>query len=175
MTNLRIAFEKLDGVTPEQILTGKIKLGYNYCSTNMLFDIKMDGNFTRKDHLVANGHKTNAPGSITYPSVVSTDIYRIVFIIVSLNNLDICACEIGNYYLNTNYRENLYMVAGTEFVPLYRDIVMVIDRDLYGLKSIRVAWREKIMETLNSMGYCYTESDPYVWFKQAVKPSCVEC
>ena len=69
MKNVRITFEKIDGVTEQQMRTGKVKSGYSYCSTHMIFDVKMDGSFTRKARLVADGHKTRPPTSITYSSV----------------------------------------------------------------------------------------------------------
>ena len=70
MANVRVAFEKLEGVTVDEMKTGKVKPGFKFCSTHMIFDIKMDGKFTRKVRLVADGHKTDAPASITYSSVV---------------------------------------------------------------------------------------------------------
>ena len=59
MKSVRIAFDELEGVTEEEIQTGKVKPGYKYCGTHIIFDIKMDGKFTRKARLVADGHKTN--------------------------------------------------------------------------------------------------------------------
>ena len=100
----------------------------------MIFYIKMDGKFTRKALLVANGHKTDAPASITYSSVVSRDIVRVSLLIVSLNDLDICACDISNTYLNAKCREKLWTIEGKEFGPLDRVSVMLIARALYGLK-----------------------------------------
>ena len=96
MKNVRIAFEDLKGVTPKQIQTGKVKPGYSFCSTHMIFDIKMDGKFTRKARFVADEKKTEAPSSLTYSSVVYRDSIRIAFIIATLNDLDVCACDIGN-------------------------------------------------------------------------------
>ena len=68
--NVRIVFEKLDNISVEQTKTGKVKPGFSYCGTHIIFDIKMDGKFTRKARLVADGHTTKAPSSITYSSVV---------------------------------------------------------------------------------------------------------
>ena len=84
MRNVRIAFEKIDDVTEAEMRTGKIRPGYSYCSTHMIFDIKMDGKFTRKARLVAEGHKTRPPSSITYSSVVTRDSVRIALTIASL-------------------------------------------------------------------------------------------
>ena len=107
MKNVRIAFDELEGVTEEEMQTGMVKPGYEYCGTHMIFDIKMDGKVTRKARLVANGHKTNVHSSITYSSVVSRESLRLALLIASLNNLDISCCDIGNAYLNTDCREKL--------------------------------------------------------------------
>ena len=80
---------------------------------HMIFDIKMDGNFTRKAILVADGHTTAPTSSITYSSVVSREIVRIAFLLSSLNYLDIFSCDICNAYLNPKYRDKLPAEAGT--------------------------------------------------------------
>ena len=56
--NRCIAFEKLDGATPDETRKRKIKPGYDHINVHMIFDINMDGKFTRKAGLVANGHPT---------------------------------------------------------------------------------------------------------------------
>jgi len=65
MKVVRFAFEKLDNVSEEQMRTGKVRPGYCYSTTHMIFDIKMGGAFTRKARLVADGHKTQPSTSIT--------------------------------------------------------------------------------------------------------------
>ena len=148
---------------------GKVKPGYKYCGLHMIFDIKMDGMFTRKARLVADGHTTGAPSSITYSSVVSRDSVRIALMIASLNDLDLFACDIGNAYLNANCREKLWTIAGPEFGS-DKGSVMIISRALYGLKSSGAAWRAKLSETLKAMLYKPSMSDPDVWLKGDVKP-----
>ena len=170
MKNVRVAFEKLEGVSEAQMKTGKIKPGFKYVGTHMIFDIKMDGEFTRKARLVADGHKTDASSSITYSSVVSRESVRLGLLIASLNDLDIAACDIGNAYLNADCREKLWTIAGPEFGS-DSGSVMIIVRALYGLKSSGAAWRAKLAETLDAMGYKPTEADPDVWMRRAVKPS----
>ena len=170
MKNVRIAFEKLDGITVEEMKKGKVKPGYTHCGTHMIFDIKMDGKFTRKARLVADGHTTDAPSSITYSSVVSRESVRLSLLIASLNDLDIAACDIGNAYLNANCREKLWTIAGPEFGSDDGSVMLIV-RALYGLKSSGAAWRAKLAETLRSMDYTPTEADPDVWMKRAVKPS----
>ena len=48
---------------------------------------------------------------------------------------------------------------------------MSIVRALYGLKSSGTAWRAKLADILDNMGYVPYESDPDIWMERAVKPS----
>ena len=64
--NICIAFDKLDGVTPDKIRKGNIKPGYEHVSVHMIFDINMDGNFTRKSRLMDGSHTTSPQSPITY-------------------------------------------------------------------------------------------------------------
>ena len=75
----------------------------------MIFEINMDGKFTRKEILVDNGYTTAPSSSITYSSVCFREIVRIVCLLAYLNYLEIFACDIGNEYLNTKYREKLWI------------------------------------------------------------------
>ena len=45
------------------------------------------------------------PPSTTYSSAVTRESVKLKFLIDGLNNLDICACYIGNAYLNAPCRE----------------------------------------------------------------------
>ena len=118
----------------------------------MVFDIKMDGKFTRKARLVADGHTTATPSSITYLSVVSRESVMIEFLLASLNDLYIFACDIGNAYLNVKFREKLWTESGTDF-GTEKGMVMIIARALYGLTSSGAAWRGKLAETYILLGY----------------------
>ena len=76
-----------------------IPVGSQCIPCHMMFDIKVD--FTRKARFVAGGHKTEAPKSITYSSVVARDSIRIAFLLTALNDVDILAADICNAYLNS--------------------------------------------------------------------------
>ena len=140
MTKIHIAFEKLDGVTPDEMRKGKIRPGYDHFNVHMIFDINMDGKFTRKATLVSGGHATEPPSYITYSSVVSRESVSISFLIASLNDLDIFACNIVNAYLNSKCREKLFTESGTEF-GTEKVMVMIISRGLYVIKSSSAARR----------------------------------
>ena len=113
----------------------------------MIFDIKMDGRFTRKCRFVAGGHTTDPPGSSTYTSVVSRDSVRIAFLIAVMHDLNIWSCDIGNAYLNADCREKIWTVAGPEFGQKHGK-VMIIKKTLYGLKTSGAACRSFFSESL---------------------------
>ena len=91
----------------------KIKPGREHVNVHMIFDIKINGKFTRKAILVADGHITAPPSSITYSIVVPRDSVIISFLLASFNDLDIFSCDIGNAYLNAKFIEKLWTEAGT--------------------------------------------------------------
>ena len=66
-----IAKEMKDICVAFKILLGgqSAPIGYQKIPCHMMFDIKME-DFCRKARLVARGHRTEAPATITYASVV---------------------------------------------------------------------------------------------------------
>jgi len=161
MKNVRIAFEEYDGDIKDLV-------GYKKLDMHMIFDIKMGENFRRKARLVADGHKTATPASITYSSVVSRDSVRIALTIAALNDLKILACDILNAYLTAPCREKFYCTAGPEFGS-DRGKTMIVVRALYGLKSSGAAFRSFLAEHLYDIGYVPSPADPDVWMRPAVK------
>ena len=109
--------------------------------------------FTRKARFVAGGHVTDPPECLTYSSVVSRETVRIVFLLAALNDLDICAADISNAYLNADCAERIYTVAGKEFGPKLQGKVLIVPRVLYGLKSSGVAWRQHLSSSIKDMGF----------------------
>eukprot|EP00804_Cyclotella_cryptica_P027817 CCRYP_009226-RA/>CCRYP_009226-RA protein AED:0.27 eAED:0.33 QI:0/0/0/1/0/0/4/0/432 len=83
MKNMRVAFGVLaGGVAPPA--------DHQYIRCHMIFDVKME-DFRRKARLVAGGHVTKAPATLTYASVVSRETVRIALLIAALNDIDIWA------------------------------------------------------------------------------------
>ena len=48
MENVCIAFEKLDGVTLDDMIKDKIRPGHEHVNYHVIFDFNMDGNFRIK-------------------------------------------------------------------------------------------------------------------------------
>ena len=164
MKNVLIAFEEFDGDEKD------LPPGYQYVDCHMIFDIKMGENFRRKARMVAGGHMTSTPSSLTYSSVVSRDSVRIIFTIAALNGLKVLSADIQNAYLTAKSREKIWTIAGPEFGS-DAGKKMIIVRALYGLKSSGAAFRSLLAETLADLGYTPSYADPDVWMKPAVKPN----
>jgi len=160
MTNVYVAFDVLaEGIAPPPP-------GYKKIPLRMIFDIKMD--FTHKARLVAGGHRTDPPTTLTYSSVVSRDTVRLAFMIAALHDLDILMGDIGNAYLHAPTSEKVYAVAGPEFGHLKGRNVIII-RALYGLKSSGASWHRHFSEVLRSFGFTSCQADPDLWLRPRTK------
>ena len=175
MSCIHVAFEKwVDGKTREE---AKQKLiGYQEVRCHMIFDVKMSG-LTRKARLVAGGHMTDTPSSITYSSVVSHDSVRITFLVAALNDLDIMSADIGNAYLNALNKAKIWSVMGHEF-GTDKGAMFIISRALYGLKSPRATWRTSFAQALTQLEFQPTRGDSDVYIKPQTKqmgPGIMRC
>jgi hypothetical protein len=80
----------------------------------MIFDIKQE-DFRRKARLVAGGHTTEAPATITYASVVSRESVCIALLLAALNDVEVKTADIENAYITASCSKNIYTVLGPEF------------------------------------------------------------
>ena len=145
--------------------------GYTNIKCHMIFDIKPD--FTRKARLVAGGHMTDPPSSITYASVVTRESVRLAFLIAALNDLEVEAADISGAYLNAPCREKISVTCGLEF-GIYAGRTAIVERALYGLKSSGAAWRSHCADVIRGMGFQMCRADNDVWLRRARKPDGTE-
>lgn len=134
MSNASIAFDIQESPDPPR---GYIKTTYH-----MIFDVKMD--FTRKARIVADGHKMPTPSISPYAGVVSRDTVRIAFTYAALNDLDICAADIKNAYLQAPNSEKHYVICGPEFGTENIGKVAIVVRALYGGKAAGANFRNHL-------------------------------
>eukprot|EP00978_Attheya_sp_CCMP212_P017505 scaffold46664_cov63-Attheya_sp.AAC.6 len=102
MKNVRIAFEEYDD-NPEELI------GYEEITGHLVFDVKLGENFRRKARYCADGHKTGAPSSVTYSTVVSRDSVRILLTIAALNDLKILGADVQNTFLTAPNKEKVWI------------------------------------------------------------------
>ena len=161
---VKVAWTAANGDLPEQACTGKepSMIGYQEIRCHVIFDVKMD--FICKARFVAGGHNTDKTQSITYLSVVSRDIVRLVFLITGINYLDKLAGDVTDAYLNSKYCEKIWFKGGIE-TGEDKGKVLIITRALYGLKLSGAAWRADLAATLQDLKFTSTQADPDVWIQ----------
>ena len=137
MANVGIAFSPSEEQNPHELE----KLSYQWINCHMIFDVKLGENFRRKARLVAGGHMTDTPASMTYSSVVSQDSVHICLTLAALNDLKVLSGDIQNAYLTTPNKEKIFMKAGPEF-GANEGKLFTVERALYGLKSARASFRQ---------------------------------
>ena len=170
MGKARIAFQKVDGFTPDEFRQNKALVGYQEIKGHWIFDIKMDEKFTRKSQFVAGSHMTKPPSRMNLYTVVTRESVRIAFLLTGLKTLDVQATDISNAYLNAPCRELIWIVAGPEFGN-DEGCVMKVARVWYGLKSSGAIWHSMLSQTMMDMKYTQCTADHDVWYRPAVKPN----
>ncbi len=79
-------------------------IGYQKIPCHIVFDVKME-DFKCKTCLVAGGHRTEAPTTITYASIISCETVRIALMLAALNNLQVKTGDVLNAYITAPYKE----------------------------------------------------------------------
>ena len=160
LRNVLVAFHLLPDDEP--IPVGSKRIPYH-----IIFDIKYD--MTRKARLVAGGHRNqDVPTHLTYSSVVSRETVRMGFLIAAMNDLKVCAADIGNAYLNAKCAERVHVKCGPElFGPENEGKIAVIVRALYGLKSAGASWRAHLSAMIqDQLKFKTSKADPDIYMKR---------
>ena len=155
MKNVHVAFDILKD-------EDHVPVGYQQINCHMVFNIKMVS-LKRKCCLVAGGHMTDPPESITYASVVSRESVCIAFPIAALNEHQVLAADIKNTYLNSPCDEKIWTVLRPEFGPELEGKHAIIVCSLYGLKSAGAAYHYHLATCMEHLGYQSCKADPDVW------------
>lgn len=160
MYNVGVAFEILDEGTAAPS-------GWHKVTGHIIWDVKMD--FTRKARWVLDGHKTADPVGSKYAGVVSRDSVRIAFTYAALNNLDVCAADIRNAYLQAPSSRKDYIVCGPEFGLENVGRVALVHRALYGGKTAGRDFRNHLRSCMHFLRFKSCPADPDVWMRPAIK------
>ena len=161
MENVRVAFKVLpDGKS--------LPVAHQLVQCHMVFDVKME-DFRCKARLVAGSHMTEAPATIMYASIVSTETVRISLMIAALNDLEVKSGDILNAYVQASVTEKVWTTLGPEFGKDVGKTVVIV-RALYGLKSAGAAFRSHLARCMESLGYKSCKAYPNLWFKSEVRP-----
>ena len=81
---------------------------------------------------MAGGNWTEPPKEDIYSGMVGMDTICLGFQITVMNDLMVCAADIGNAFLYGKTKEKVYVIASNEFGNL-QGKPMIINKGLYGL------------------------------------------
>jgi hypothetical protein len=135
---------------------------YKRLPYHIVFDVKFD--LRRKARLVAGGNFTDPPKEDVYSGVVSMDTIRLGFMLAKMNDLQICAADIGNAFLYGKTSEKCYIVAGPEFGE-FQGQKLIIHKGLYGLRTSAARFHEHLAAKLCQMGYKPSRADADLYMK----------
>lgn len=107
---------------------------------------------------------TETPREDIYSGVVGIETVRLGFLLASMNDLKICAADVGNAFLYGKTRETVFIIAGPEFGE-HAGKRLVIDKGLYGLKSSSARFHEHLSSKLRSLGFRPSAPDSDFWMK----------
>jgi hypothetical protein len=127
MKEVRVAFS----ILPDR---HSAPIGYQKIPCHMIFDVKME-DFRQKARLVADGHWTKAPATITYASVVSRATVRLALTIASFYDLEVKVGDVLNTYITAPIKEKVWTILGPEFGHEAGRSAIIVHA-LYGLKSV---------------------------------------
>ncbi|KAL7476422.1 hypothetical protein ACHAW6_005712 [Cyclotella cf. meneghiniana] len=118
---------------------------------HMIFDVQMEDLF-HKALLVARGHMTKAPKTLTYASIMSQETIRIALLVAVLNDIDIWAADILNDWITMPCNKKIWTTLGKEFGDDCGQKAIIV-RALYVLKSSGAALRAHLAGCLCKLGY----------------------
>jgi hypothetical protein len=132
---------------------------YTRIPYHCVFDVKFNGR--RKCRLVAGGNMTTPSKESVFSGVVDISSVHLGFLLDALNDLQICATDIGNAFLYGRTREKVYIRAGKEFGEHTFGKILIIDKSLYGLRTSSARFHEHLSTKLRSMGYQPSKAYPH--------------
>ena len=94
------------------------------------------------------------------------DTVRMGFQVAAMNNLQVCAADIGNTFLYGKTREKVYIKAGPKFGDLEGQF-LIIDKGLYSLKSSAARFHEHLSAKLRRMGFRPMTADTDFWIRKS--------
>ena len=146
----------------------KRTIGYQRVNCHIFFDVKME-NFRRKSRLVAEGHVTEPPETITYASLVSRETVRTSLTLAFLNELPVKVSYIQNAFITALVTEKIWIVLGQEFGEDtgWKSIVFLA---LYGLNSAVVAFWNHLADCMHHLRLFPCPADLDIWMKPMVRP-----
>ena len=100
-----------------------------------------------------------------YSGVVGLDTVRLGFQLAAMNDLLVCAADVGTAFLHGYTKEKVYIVAGPEFTGL-EGRPLIVRRGIYGLRSSAARFHEHLAETVRKLGFRPSKADADLYIRE---------
>ena len=151
-------FQVFRDLHADEKLTDFQKLPYH-----MVFDVKFD--LRQKARLVVGGDHQTGPKDESYSGVVSLTTIRILFLLATMNKLQLWAADVGNAFLIGITRDKLYIIAGPEFGKDMVGKTLILYKSIYGARASCARFHEHLSERLLELGFKPSKADPDLWIR----------
>jgi Reverse transcriptase (RNA-dependent DNA polymerase) len=128
----------------------------------MIYDVKHDGR--HKPRFLAGGHLTDPNTERVYSGLVSLRGIRLVVFLAELNSQELWGVDIGNTYLEAKTKEKVYISNGPDF-GLIEGHTLLVDKALYGLRSLGLCWHQRFADVLRAMGFIPSKAEADIWMR----------
>ena len=112
-----------------ELKAGESLDGYERLSYHVVWDCQFDNH--RNPHVVLQGDKQESITDESYSGVVSLQTIRIMFLLATVNKLQLWAADVENAFLNGITRDKLYIIAGPEFGPEREGKALILYKSMY--------------------------------------------
>ena len=99
---------------------------------------------------------------------------KLIQVIAHKTNLEILCGDIGNAYVNAYTNKKVYAIAGDEFRKAMKEIIVIVVRALYGLRTSSERWHAHLADTLRGFNLKSTRYDNNVWICQYKDGDCYD-
>ena len=98
-----------------------------------------------------------------FSNVVSMEAVRLGFIMTHLNNLLVCAGDVGNAFLHGKSKKKCCIIAAPKFGLELEGKRLIIDGSLCGLASSAARFHKHLSIKMRPMGFKPSKADPDLW------------
>ena len=88
-----------------------------------------------------------------------------MFLLATVNKLQLWAADVGNAFLNGISRDKLYIIAGPEFGPEREGKALILYKSMYGARASCAHFHEHLAAKLLALGFNPSKADPDLCYR----------
>ena len=136
-----------------------------------------------KSRFVADGRPTKSQNHEHYSPTLANNTIFLLLKIAAVEKYTVSSLDVGSAYTNAAINEEIYMTAPKYLIPYFflldaniknmttvkGDILLRINRALYGLAQSGLLWHQLLKSKLKNLGYRQSSIDPCVFYTSGPK------